>query len=172
VTELDEFKKVLRYNSLTGEFFWLTFKGFILAPGQRAGHLQKSGYVAIGYEGKYYKAHRLAWLFTYGEWPLKDIDHINRRKDDNRIANLRECTSAQNQANRRANKNNSTGYRGVSFHRKIGKFHAAIRVNWKPIHLGYFSTAEEAGAAYDAAAITYYGEFGKKILDKTPEKVD
>jgi hypothetical protein len=54
------------------------------------------GYVQIKISGKLYHAHRLAWLYVYGYMPEKEIDHINRIRDDNRIANLREATSQLN----------------------------------------------------------------------------
>lgn len=162
--DFERLSDVLRYDSDTGEFFWLIQRGNRFPPGTKAGTLQRSGYVVIGYERKYYKAHRLAWLFTHGQWPSRDLDHINRNADDNRIANLRECTASENQANRSDNRNNSTGYRGVTFHKRLGKFQAAIRVGRKLVHLGTFDSASRASAAYEAAAAHHFGEFGTAML--------
>lgn len=170
-SDFERLSAVLKYDADTGEFFWRTQRGNRFPPGMKAGTLQASGYVVIGYQRKYYKAHRLAWLFTYGDWPTRDLDHINRKTDDNRIANLRECSASQNQANRSSNKNNSTGHRGVTFHKRLGKFQAAIRVFRKPIHLGTFDTANEASQAYGEAAKAYFGEFGTAMLNRKPEKV-
>jgi hypothetical protein len=166
---IDKRRAAPRYDAYTGAFFWRVDRGQRFRAGQEAGTLHSSGYIIIGFEGKYYKAHRLAWLFTYGEWPERDLDHINHKTSDNRIVNLRECTSSQNQANRSSNRNNSSGYRGVTFHKKLGKYQAAIRVNRKPVHLGTFITAVDAAAAYETAARSYFGDFRASL---NPSKVD
>lgn len=163
---LQELHTALSYNPEDGTFTWLFNRSRGARSGTVAGTLQKSGYVAIGFKGKYYKAHRLAWLFVYGAWPKTDLDHINRITHDNRIVNLRECTPSQNQANRSNNKNSSTGYRGVTFHKRLGKFQAAIRINRKPIHLGTFDTAEDASQAYASAAIAHFGSFAARHPQK------
>lgn len=85
------------------------------------------------------------------------IDHINGNGLDNRRANLRLATPAQNAANRKANKNNTSGYKGVFW--TGGHFFAAIRVNGDQIRFGPFSTAIDAGIAYNHAAAKYQGEF-------------
>ena len=107
----------------------------------------------------YLKAHRLAWFFVYGEWPQKQIDHINGNKSDNRISNLRLATASQNLSNKGITKSNTSGYKGVSFNRTKKKWMASIKVNKKSINLGYFLTPEEASEAYKAAAIKHHGEF-------------
>lgn len=170
MSEIDKIRDALRYDAYTGSLFWKIDRGNRFRAGQEAGHLH-DGYVVIGFNRKYYKAHRLAWLLTYGEWPSQDIDHINRNSADNRIINLRECSPSQNQANRNGNRNNSTGHRGVTFHKRLGKFQAAIRVNRKPIHLGTFDTALEASAAYTAAAIASFGDF-TSMLNPSKQGVD
>lgn len=84
------------------------------------------------------------------------IDHINGDTFDNRRSNLRVCTTAENLRNRRVIRS-STGFKGVS---KSGKSYAArICLDYKDIFLGNYRTAEEAAAAYDLAAIKYFGEF-------------
>jgi hypothetical protein len=108
---------------------------------------------------KNYSAHRLAWLYVYGEWPSDQIDHINRNRSDNRIANLRIATPTQNQANRSVCKRNTTGFKGVTVDPRTGRFRAKIRVNGKRTHIGVFDSAEEAGAAYVAASRRVYGDF-------------
>src|SRR5690242_17796567 len=85
------------------------------------------------------------------------VDRINGDGLDNRRENLRLCTRDENMMNRRKNSNNSSGYKGVD--RNKGKWRAYIQVDKKWIHLGYFSTAEQAAHAYDNAAKKYFGEF-------------
>ncbi len=89
----------------------------------------------------------------------KVIDHINRNKLDNRRSNLRCCTQSQNLMNRGANKGNSSGFKGVSFCKKDGKWAASICVNYKATNLGKFNTPEEAHAAYCEAGKRLHGEF-------------
>lgn len=94
------------------------------------------------------------------------IDHINGDKLDNRRANLRPCTNQQNQMNRGANKNNTSGYKGVAYDKRRSKYSAQIRYNRKLIWLGYYPTAEDAYGAYKAKAAELFKEFahiGKTI---------
>lgn len=85
------------------------------------------------------------------------IDHIDGDVRNNRRANLRHVTKAQNCQNRRIARNNTTGFKGVSFRKDRGKFLAAIRVGEKLIKIGTFATAEQAAAAYDSAAREHHG---------------
>jgi hypothetical protein len=88
----------------------------------------------------------------------KQVDHINLDKLDNRKENLRICTRSQNGANKKAQKNNKCGYKGVSLNK--GKYYRAqIKINKKVIHLGMFKTAEEAAEMYKAAAKAFHGDF-------------
>lgn len=87
------------------------------------------------------------------------VDHINGNGLDNRRVNLRECSTQQLALGRAPSKENKTGYKGVSKDRS--KFRAHITVNGKRVHLGTFSTPEEAALAYDASARIHYGPFAK-----------
>ena len=58
------------------------------------------GYIRVRIKRTEYYAHRLAWLYVYGEWPKDQIDHINRDKSDNRITNLRDVTCSENNRNK------------------------------------------------------------------------
>lgn len=143
----------LSYDPQTGEFKWAVAPGRgAVRVGDIAGRKSNNGYRQIGLGGRIYLAHRLAWLVVYGEWPKCQIDHINGIKDDNRISNLRDVTIAQNShAIFKPQPNNRTGFRGVTFNKWIGKFHAKITKAGKTLFLGYFRTAEEASAAYLSA---------------------
>ena len=123
----------------------------IAFPGYRAGTIAGSvdhyGYITIMVDGKHYKAHRLAWLYEHGEWPIPEVDHIDGDKLNNRISNLRVSSSRMNAENKRAAKRtNKLGVLGVSL--KHGKFLAQIQVKGVKVHLGYFRTQELAQIAY------------------------
>lgn len=94
-------------------------------------------------------------------YPAEMIDHVNHDGLDNRRSNIRVCTNSENQHNsnaRKRNKNNTSGFRGVSWNTTAKRWRAAIKKNLKDIFLGYFSTAEEAGHAYDKKAKELFGE--------------
>jgi hypothetical protein len=99
-----------------------------------------------------YKAHRLVWLYVNGAWPTHSIDHINGIRDDNRIENLRDVPQKVNGENRRqAQRNNQSGYLGVSWNRSRGKWAASIRTDRRLKHLGWFDSPEEASEMYLSA---------------------
>ena len=157
-------REILDYDPETGIFRWKWREGVSKRinaryAGKAAGCVQRVGYVLIGINSRLYQAHRLAWLFVYGEWPPKDLDHRDGDKGNNRIANLRLATNQENQRNVGLQKNNSTGIKGVHWHKGTGKFRAEISVGDKRRHLGYHDTLAEAAAARAAAEIKYFGAF-------------
>lgn len=145
-------RELMRYDPDTGIFTRLVSRSSTAMKGRVAGTKNSRGYLQISIDRKLYSAHRLAWFYVYGVWPSCEIDHINRCKSDNRILNLREATGSENQQNRLKSKNNTSGYKGVFWHKTKQKWYAAILVNSKAIHLGVFKTTEEAYAAYCEAA--------------------
>jgi len=151
-----ELQAYLHYDPETGAF---TVDGFLV------GHIAK-GYLAITIGDRKYAAHRLAWLYVYGYWPRQQLDHINGVTTDNRIANLREVTPSQNSQNRKTPRTNTSGFKGVFFER--GSNHAAkpwragVKMNGRRQWLGYFSTAEEASAAYEARASELFGQYKRE----------
>lgn len=154
--------ELLAYNPETGAFTWKTRHPNATKIRQNglAGSQIGNGYIGITIEQKQYYAHRLAWFYTYGFLP-RYIDHIDRCKTNNRIANLRPATMSQNIANSRCKTNSSSGYKGVTYHKAAKKWVAAITCNRQPIYLGLFPTPEQAHAAYLTTAKTLFGEFAR-----------
>lgn len=89
------------------------------------------------------------------------VDHIDMNGLNNTRENLRICTRAENARNRIENSNSTSGYKGVSFSKQRNKFESKITINGKTIHLGRFSTKEEAAKAYDKKALELFGEFAR-----------
>lgn len=88
-----------------------------------------------------------------------DVDHKNGNGLDNRRRNLRAATQTQNNGNRRLHSNNTSGFKGVSWHKRGAKWLASIRINQRAQHLGLFTDPVEAAHAYDSAARLHFGEF-------------
>jgi hypothetical protein len=92
-------RKVIHYDPATGQFTWLKIGNTNGFAGKVAGSLDQQGYRRISVYSRFYKAHRLAWLYIHGVWPEPEIDHINRIRDDNRIENLRVADRLLNMRN-------------------------------------------------------------------------
>lgn len=152
----EQLRARLDYDPSTGAFVWRDGA----KRGVRAGTLKAEGYRFIWIGGKQRLAHRLAWLYAYGEWPQKIIDHRNREKDDNRIVNLRQAGDSENQYNRGAPRNNTSGVKGVCWNEKHQRWQASITVNGRRRCLGAaFPTRDAAANAYAKAAAEFHGEF-------------
>lgn len=141
----EKLRGLLSYDPETGEFRWLASRrnGKGLIPGSING----DGYLQIQTGDETYKAHRLAWLYVHGVWPAKQLDHINGIRTDNRIANLREATNAENGQNRAIARNNRSGHKGVTADKRSGKWKAYIKINKRMKHIGYFHNLDDAVAA-------------------------
>ena len=143
----ERLRHLLDFDPDTGVFRW-RIKWYRMNAGDVAGSPDGRGYLRIVISGRSYKSHRLAWLHVHGEWPEGDIDHINGDRSDNRVTNLKVCTNAENGQNRGLNRNNKSGYVGVSFHAQTGKWQAHIHANGRRHRLGEFQDKEEAAIAY------------------------
>lgn len=151
---LKRLKETLHYDPETGMFTRLTTNGGVKV-GQEAGYVNNSGYRAIEVLGNRCLAHRLGWFYIYGEWP-RTIDHINRDKLDNRIVNLRNVDDRINAQNCGTRKHNTSGHRGVYWHKPTANWTAMVFHRGKTISLGYFDTREEAIQARLAGERKHY----------------
>lgn len=157
-------KTFLSYDKDTGIFKWISRYLPNTPIGQTAGNIQgtlpDAGYVQISLLGKIYPAHRLAWLYTYGIFPDKQLDHKDHNRTNNAIDNLREVTQHVNMKNKSMYYTNTSGYAGVELHGKNWK--ARIGVNGTKVLLGVFNTYEEAVAARKAGEklLSYHENHG------------
>lgn len=131
----------LKYDPETGLFYRL--------DGSVARGYIRDGYQVISVAGVQYLAHRLAFIYMTGKCPAI-VDHINRDRICNRWANLRATDRTGNAQNASLRKDSTSGYRGVSYRKAIGKWRAYIQAGRKQIHLGFFPTAKEAYEARQA----------------------
>lgn len=146
---------ILDYSPQTGSFTWIDCKSSRKLNGALAGAIDAKGYRYINILGKNYREHRLAWFYMKGVWPLNQIDHINRIRDDNRFENLREATNQENMRNASCPSHNTSGYVGVNWHKGDRRWRAFIKVNGKSIHLGNFTDKVDAIAARKEAEKLY-----------------
>jgi len=133
--------------------------------GKDAGTLMRSkvSYYTVTIKQVRYLAHRVVYALHYGVDPGDmQIDHINGNGLDNRIENLRLATNSQNSMNRRMQKNNSSGMRGVFWNQRRKAWMAYIKINKKQKIIGYFKTIHEACCAYESEAAILFGEFKRK----------
>lgn len=132
---------------------------FSRPDGSALGSRHPKGYVWIAAGGRKVLAHRLAWFVEHGIEPDGAIDHINRNRTDNRIANLRLASASQNQMNRGAQRNNTSGVPGVARDKSGRRWQAYIKVQGARRHLGIFERIEDAISARRAAQAVLFGEF-------------
>lgn len=171
-TTPERLKELVSYDPETGSFKWLPreLSSFSCErwgkawnrryAGKNAG-ANGNGYIRVQIDGELYLAHRLAWLYVYGEWPLDGLDHKDGNPSNNAIKNLRECSKAENNRNMRIPVSNTSGYKGVSWNARARKWHSKIKFNGKTVFLGAFDSALDAHIEYRDAAHRLHGAFAR-----------
>lgn len=117
------------------------------------------GYLSIWINGYRYLAHRLAWYYVHKTWPPHCIDHINGNRKDNRLANLRLATKSQNNQNSKHRVNNTSGYKGVSWHKRDKCWRVKCSVGGIKHDVGAFKSLTDAVNAYKGFAQINHKEF-------------
>lgn len=146
---VEELRKLIGYNPETGELWWLPRpddcsirngegrRWNTRFAGKKVGTLSRYGYLVTCIHDKQVKVHRVAYALHYGGWPKGQIDHINRDRTDNRIANLRDVSARENALNRNKSRRNKSGVVGVC-RSQYGTFIAYISTPTERKHLGTF----------------------------------
>jgi hypothetical protein len=166
-------RALLRYDPETGGLFWRRRERQHFSSGSRCDPAAQArqwnalwqdkpalstnssnGYLKGAIFGRTLLAHRVVWAVHFGVWP-KQIDHINGVRTDNRIANLREATSQENNRNRSLPSDNKSGRIGVRWHKPDSCWRAHIGVSRRRIHLGSFRKFQDAVAAREEAEALY-----------------
>lgn len=119
-----EVRELFEYRD--GRLYWKVSPSRGVRENDLAGSLSSEGYVRVGVKGREYFAHRLIWLYHNGYFPENQIDHINRKRDDNRIKNLREASRSCNLRNMKLDKRNTSGITGVCWNKYRKKWVVSI----------------------------------------------
>lgn len=163
-----ELKEIFRYDPDTGKIYhkasendspWR--KRFI---GKEAFISRKDGYAVMILNGQNLSAHRVGWALHHGEFPEGWIDHINHKRDDNRLCNLREGPPGLNARNQKIHRDNTSGTTGVIFAKDKNRWRARITIDGKHKSLGSYKNIEDAIAVRKAAesANGYHPNHGSK----------
>ena len=161
---IEEMMEYLSYDPNTGLFTRIKSRpGRMAKLGDVDGGKDKYGYIVIGFKGKKYKAHRLAFGFHLGIIVGSDyeVDHINLIKDDNRFSNLRIATRAENQWNRTVYSSSKSGMKGVYFNKRINKWSGEVKYNGQRIFLGYSDNPDDIYEKYRDVSSRLRGEFNR-----------
>ena len=157
--DYDILSKYFKYEHEEGRFFRKIQMGNYKPDSEVTVAEHHSGYkyISIKIDCKRHNLslHRIAWTLYYKKIPENFIDHINHIRSDNRIENLREVSKVENNKNQSMPKHNTSGFVGVSYHKRDKIWEARIKVNYNQIYLGRFKTKEEAIEARKKAEVQY-----------------
>lgn len=155
----ERLKDVLHYDPETGIFTWIKPTSPRVKAGMTAGCIAaypgRKTYILIGLDGTLYQAHRLAWLYIHGSFPLNEIDHIDGSGANNKIINLRDVTASENSRNARLYCTNKSGVGGVSFCKYTGTWRAMIWINNVATHISRHKDKFDAICARKSAENKY-----------------
>jgi hypothetical protein len=143
-----------------GELFWKVRKAKANHIGDKAGHLNNTGYYRVSIDYKLYLIHRIIFLMHHGYLP-QFLDHIDNNPQNNRIENLRPATKTQNICNTSLRKNNTSGVKGVVWIRSIKKWEVRVDINHKRHTFGYFKDLAEAAKVAEKARNELHKEFAR-----------
>ena len=160
----EQLRQLVRYEADTGKLFWLprdvswftdrwnTAQSSCRTwntknAGREAFSTSRRGYLCGPVLNTVIPAHRAAWAIYYGSWPVKNIDHINGDRSDNRIYNLRDVDQSVNLKNSRMSTRNTSGVPGVYWCKTSNNWRAQIKVDGKVNYLGSFKMIEDARVA-------------------------
>ena len=145
------------FDYIDGVLYWKNPTHPKIEKGTKVGYKNDNGYVKVSIGGKKYLAHQIVYLMFKSVIP-KEIDHINRVREDNRIENLREVTRQQNMLNR-VDKKSKTGCKNVFLHEKLQKYEVSVSINGKRTYIGLFEDLEFADLVAQEARDKFHGEY-------------
>lgn len=134
---------------MLGKIFDVDFETGILRrrkTGKAVGSIGSQGYASVRVAGRLLRAHRVIWALAHGSWPEGPLDHVNGKRADNRLSNLRLGSGGINQRNMCRSNRSTSGRTGVGWHKPKRLWQAYIHRSGRRAHLGYFTLFEEAAA--------------------------
>lgn len=149
---IDELLENMNIDIISGVVRWAKPRPKVVV-GMEAGGKNNKGYHQIKFNGKYYKRHRIVFYAAYGYLPLI-VDHKHGKDAGDGIDNLQEATNSENVAKGKLREDNTSGYKGVSFHKGVGKY----QVNVRGKYYGCYSDINEAKKVYDLHASNVYSD--------------
>lgn len=155
--------ELLAYDPLTGQLTWKVSPCPRIKAGDLAGAGKPNGegYLRVGVEQKSYLQHRVIWLLVTGNWPQGDIDHADGDRANNRWANLRQASRAENLANAKRKSPRTGSSRGASYDKHRQLWRACVTQNRRQHFGGYFQTEAEAAEAAAALRTSLHGAFAR-----------
>lgn len=154
----EQIASTLSYDPESGALSWKVDAGSRGRAGKPAGYFD-GRYYRVQIDGAAYLSHRLAWCIQVGAWPVEFIDHADGDKLNNRWTNIRSASAGDNQANRQNLKSNTSGVKGVSWHKAHKKWYARVAHKGVTYVLGLFADLAEAGRAVAAKRESLHKEF-------------
>lgn len=161
---LERLVELFELDAETGVLIWKakSHKNSPVKAGDVAGCPDDQGYLSVRVDGSPLKVHRVVFAMAHGYFP-EQVDHVNGVRDDNRLANLRAATNSQNSRNSRISSNNTSGVKGVYWHKAAGKWMAQIQINRRHHYIGLFADIKDAAAAARAAREQHHEEFARHV---------
>jgi len=157
--DFEYFSSLFSYDKITGNLVRVKNVRSRAKAGDIVGTDHPDGYLSVEVDSKGYLVHRVVWLLYYGSWPDGMLDHADGNRKNNKITNLRLATRAQNSQNAKLRKDNSSGVKGVSWHKHVGKWFVRVQANGKRISVGYFDSFDEAVESAKLTRIKLHKEY-------------
>jgi hypothetical protein len=157
----ERLQELFEYSVTTGLLYHRQGRRKGLPAGGQSGKAHQR-YIHVWVDRELYRAHRVIWCLVTGDDPKElQIDHADCDSTNNTWCNLRIATSSQNRFNQKLTVANTSGFKGVSWDKRCGKWLAKITYQHMKVRVGLFDTPEEAHAAYVEAAQRLHGEFAR-----------
>jgi hypothetical protein len=153
-------KQLFEYKD--GNLYWRDSNGRAKAGSLAGCSTNLDKYMRVRINNKLYLLHRVIFFMHHGYFP-KEIDHIDCDRRNNRIENLREATGSQNQKNRGLPRNNTSGYKNVTWCKSVGKWQVGMSFKKKFKKIGFFDDIELADLVAQEARNKYHGEFVRHV---------
>ncbi len=157
----EDIGEYLKYDPDTGDVVWIKKPSLRanIRIGDKATNMDAKSYYVVGFKNSVYKLHRVIWFLQTGKQPIETIDHKDGNHTNNKWSNLREATKQENNRNRNKQRNNTSGFKGVSWLKSNNSWVAQATLDTNRVYLGCFATPELAHAAYCNFIEEYHKEF-------------